>query len=184
MRTIFVNISFLTLLIPLALSGQTHPDSTRVRKETCSSDVRAEFVRTGTRPSIYVGESNDRIWLRFVNRTRRTILKIDAEDSQLTRHFLRQRSAELGVYYEVVRKTDCDSADEVIDERPVGYTKREAFHTVYLKPGKSFVFSVAKEHLSAGRSAYLTYECFKHCDSIDGTKKAYFFRAQKASSGR
>lgn len=100
----------------------------------CATEARIEFVRYGKRPSIYNNESDDRVWLRFVNQSKRTTLTFDAEDSERTLEFLGHINKELDIYYEMVKKENCGSENEIVEERPVGYTRREAYYIVTLNP--------------------------------------------------
>lgn len=147
----------------------------------CVAEARIEFVRYGKRPSDYSNESDDRVWLRFVNQSKKISLTFDAQDSQRTLEFLGRINKELDIYYEMVKKDSCDSEDEVVKERPVGFTRREAYYTVTLKPGQSFIFSVARQHLSKGYAIYLVYYLGKKSAGSDDDselKKAYFFDSQ------
>jgi uncharacterized protein YxeA len=171
-----MTITGLLIFAAVSIFAQGKTSSGRARTE-CATDARIEFVRHGKRPSIYSNESDERVWLRLVNQSRKKTLTFDAEDSQRTRDFLKRKSKELGIYYEMVKKENCESDDEIVKEMPVGYMRREAYYTVTLKPGKSFVFSVARQHLSASHAVYLIYECRRKCGTTEKakSKKAYFF---------
>jgi hypothetical protein len=145
------------------------------------SEARIEFVRYGKRPSIYTDESDERVWLRVINQSAKETLTFDAEDSQRTLDFVRRKSKELDMYYETVTKEDSASEDEIVAERPVGYTRREAYNIVALKPGQSFIFSVARQHLSKGRAIYIVYyfDKKKAASAEDGDlRKTYYFASQ------
>lgn len=164
------------MILALSIFPQSKASVIPVRN-ICATDARIEFVRYGKRPSIYSNESDERVWLRFVNQSRKKTLTVDAGDDQLTIDFLKRSSRELGIYYEMVKKNSCESEDEIVEDRPVGYTRREAYYTMSLKPGKSFVFSVARQHLSAAHAIYVAFECIRKCGAADSakSKKAYFF---------
>jgi hypothetical protein len=169
------------LVVLLAVSAFSQgKDSNDRPQNACVAEAKIEFVRYGKRPSIYINESDERVWLRFVNQSKKTLI-FDAQDSQRTIDFLGRISKELDIYYEMVKKENCGSDDEIVRDRPVGYTRREAYYTVTLKPGQSFIFSVARQHLSKGHAIYLVYSFSKKGDRTDedtGPKKVYFFDSQ------
>lgn len=173
---------FVILSLGLGTSFTTQAQTTenavgRMLRTDCSADVQIDFIRYGTRASIYSNEGDDRVWLKFVNKTRKKTLEVKAKDDQLTLDFLKQASKELGLYHDVVQKENCESADKPVDELPEGYTRREVYYTVALRPGESFEFSVARQYLSEARAIYISYSCLKKCGDTAKTelKKAYFF---------
>lgn len=169
---------FLTLFAASSAVMQTPGTVTpSAPKQTlCGTDYSIEFVKFGERESDYGYEGVERIWLRFKNTSKKT-LRFSAKSDQRTLDFLMRKNDELGIYYDVVNKNGCDSEEAGIDELPIGYTRREVYYVITLKPRETFDFSVARKFLSPGRAVYITYHCSRKCKAIekDESKKAYFF---------
>lgn len=159
--------------------GQEVQAQLPTRLVRCDTTYSIEFVKAGVEESEYSFDGDERIWLRFRNLSAKT-LKIRARDDQKTLDFVMQKGIELGMYYDVVNKYDCKSEETGIPDLPPGYTRREAYNIIELRPQQAFTFSVPARFLSSGRAVYITYECFRKCNRGEKgqIKRAYFFSSQ------
>lgn len=153
--------------------------SSKKEKHICGSDYSIDYVKSGQRESIYSSEDKNRVWVRFTNKSQKT-LKIEASDGQQTLDYLKGIDKEVAVYYEVVDKENCNFEDKEIKELPIGYTRRETYIEIELKPEESLIFSVAQQYLLPNRAIYITYKCSQKCGrgEKDKVEKAYYFTSE------
>lgn len=156
--------------------------SVKREKIGCESDYSFKFVKFGQREPIFSNEDNVGVWLRFTNKSNKT-LTFQASIGGETKNFVKSIGDELNIYYEVVEKENCGSENKGIEELPIGYRRVETYFTIDLEPKKSFIFSVAKQYFLPNRAIYITYKCTKNCEKEEGKlKKAYFFASELPKS--
>jgi hypothetical protein len=144
--------SLYPLLFFFTLALVTHIDSveaqTRAKtKELSSKDVRlvknlpsvyVSYVREGIRDPLHVGDSDKGIWLRFHNNS---IWQVGICTFDVPNGY-----GETGINYEVERFNINRKSAEI----PIGYEAKGGCSLVFIRPGKSLLFSLPREHLAKG----------------------------------
>jgi hypothetical protein len=137
-------IVFLCLL-PIICYGQNN--KLESSKETCRLDTKfpsayITFEKFGKRtPLYYPNESNEGIWLRFHNNSKWSIT---------VRTFgVSKEYGDFGIFYEIKSLLKEDKIKNNA-EIPIGYREKHISSAYTLKSGKSFLFSIPREHLAEG----------------------------------
>lgn len=112
--------------------------------------VFISFDHEGKREPLKTGESNNGVWLRLHNNTRVPLFFPTFSVPSALR--------QLGMFYDIVSVSNVsnyhDGAPTVAQtktgELPVGYTLGHTSSAYLLKPGRSVLFSLPREHLPEG----------------------------------
>ena len=163
----------------LTLIGRSTPSR---GKETTSNDVRViknkphifvSFEREGKIDPLNAGQSDGRVWLRFHNNSRWTVMFCSGA--------VPKEYGEAEIQYEIERyRGSGDTPDTSSSD-----------NCVYLlvRPGRSVVFSVPREHLAAGLAVRIPFRYKWETDS-DGSDNlnepkhfAYFYSEDLPNGG-
>lgn len=107
------------------------------------------FERKGPRKPLYVDESSEGVWLRLHNNTHWKIV--------LDSFGVPKQLGEAGLFYEVERIRGEETTEtpngvairqSEIDEIPVGYRRGHTSSPLVLRPARSVLFSIPREHLA------------------------------------
>jgi len=172
-------ITTLTLcLMGLYPTGNMLPSNAPVQRSADQNGpVQIEYICTGPRESIFSDESNEGVWLRLTNNSRRTLFIRTYPKPKTKDSCARKAKQEVGIYYEVVEKKGYASAEREITELPADRPIPGTGVVVKVKRGKSIIFSVAREHLAANRAIYVTfwYGQTETRQKIEELSRAYFY---------
>jgi len=181
----------LSLVLTLTSPIYTYAQKSKVRRNNVSvrmvkdrPSVYIDFLRKGRSQPLEEGESNERIWLRFVNNTR--------WDISFCASGVPEEYGEVGMYYEVVKMPYQESGTYSSEERkneakgkekpeiPVGHRRGHVCHVYRLQSGRCVVFSVPREHLAEDLSIKVefNYGWEKPDDVIEGLEPqhhVYFY---------
>ena len=139
-------------LLPLLLFAVIVAGDVAAQSQTKSPDrllpdrplAYITFVRTGKRETIHVNESNEGVWLRLHNNTRRRMYLRTVEGGPKSQGYL--------LLYEVVPEDGARTETNL----PIG--ERSDIRTIIsVRPGKSALFSVPREHLARGLSISVAF---------------------------
>jgi hypothetical protein len=100
-------------------------------------------VRTGKRKPLEEGESDQGIWLRVHNNTKWSLI-------------FRAGGVPDSSYGDAVLFYRVERTDGKNVPAPIGY-QRHVSSVIQLRPGKSFLFSLPREHLAEGLAIELAY---------------------------
>ena len=127
--------------LPVSVSASRKPQEVRLVRD--KPTVFISFVRTGKRNPLEVGESDQGIWLRIHNNTKWNLVfrAGGVPDSSYGDALL---------FYQVERT---DGAEGYV---PIGYQSHVS-SVIQLQSGKSFLFSLPREHLAKGLAIQLAY---------------------------
>jgi hypothetical protein len=154
------------LLVGIAglLIAQAVSSADRARKNqeptiptTQSEGVHIEYLCAGQRESIFSYESDKGIWLTLKNSSRRTVFVRTYRRPRTENPCSPNVRSEVGIDYDVVQKETYRSEEKEIKELPIERLKPETSIVVRVKPHRSIVFSVAREHLTPKRAIYVTF---------------------------
>ena len=154
----------LTIIFTLPLiSGQAQNGKKKNKIKTTSNYQKNIKIKRG-RPSIYItfekfgkwqplreDESGDGVVLRFHNNLRYSIIfcafGISQDNEPLIMY---SKNTKIGVQYDVELNPIPITEEQKIKNVPIGYNVGSTCHELEIKPGKSFLFTVPKEHLQTG----------------------------------
>lgn len=197
----FVVLIFLILLFVTISPAQKQKSSRKSSSQTNIGRISKEhpsvyitFVKTGKRESTYVGEIDDRIWLRLHNNTRWKLLLMAQGADGLT--FAKGDEEEVGMFYGVegipkeeehsgpvdlypskppepatVQAPVKDKYDEC--EIPPGHWCHVC-SIIELKSKKSFLFSVPRDWLCKNLQLYVVYQYEWEEDVGEPEHRVYF----------
>ncbi len=143
-------LCFLISLPTLVLVTNTESAKAQAKartKDVSSKDVRlvrnlpgvyVSYVREGKREPLHVEDSDKGVWLRFHNNS---IWQVGMCTFDVSKDY-----GEIGINYEVESFKNNRSSEEV----PVGYEAKGGCSRLFIKPGKSLLFSLPREHLAEG----------------------------------
>jgi hypothetical protein len=100
--------------------------------------VYVGYVREGEREPLHVGDGKKGVWLRFHNNS---IWQVGICAFDVPTDY-----GEIGINYEVERFNSSRSPEEA----PTGYEARGGCSRLFIKPGRSLLFSLPREHLAEG----------------------------------
>jgi hypothetical protein len=145
----------------------------------CSSDYRTEFIKKGTRESIFSDEGRERIWVQLTNTSNKEMI-IDSMPTSDSYAFFKGADKVVDLYYDLVRKDGCTSRDEPDEDLPVNYSRSSITLQLILPPGKSMVFTVPAGFAKPGRAFFIRYHLRQRSkrEPTSSTIKAYFFAQQ------
>ncbi len=120
---------------------------TDIRLDKGKPSIFVSFDHSGKREPLETGESSEGIWLRLNNNTRTTIF--------LPAFGVPKALGEVGMFYDIVSTAYVsdyhDSSDTPTEtnkqDLPVGYRLGHTSGAYLLRPGRSVLFSVPREHL-------------------------------------
>src|SRR5215212_3110717 len=170
-------LSATAILFSLICGLEAQQRSPVIRSSEQKGAVQIEYVCAGPRETIFSDESNDGVWLRLKNNSRRTLFirtypKPNTKDS-----CARNAKREVGIPYEVVEKRGYGSEERELKELPADRPIPGTYVVIKVKPGKSIIFSVAREHLVANRAIYVTfrYGRTQAKQKFEELSRAYFY---------
>ncbi len=134
--------NFIIILLFLCIT-QVFPQE-KVKIDSSKPSVYIDFVRIGKGEPIRIGDSEKRVWLRFVNNTKWSLhLSLFGVGNN-----------EIGIHYEVEEIIKDYSKKEIpTGYRPLGARSPDS----ELKSGKSIVFSVPRNHLADNLKIKINY---------------------------
>lgn len=148
MKILLIALTVLCVLVPTFGQRKTLARSKfDLRLVRSKASIFVSFEHAGNRQPLKAGESSEGIWLRLHNNTRATVF--------LPTFSVPKELGETGMFYDVVSTAYTDdyhdpsvpTMETKIQYLPVGYRLGHTSGAYLLRPGRSVLFSVPREHL-------------------------------------
>ncbi len=162
----FLKVTFLVLIFSLISFSQTNNKSENFRLVQTKPSAYITFEKFVTREPRFIGESSERILLRFYNNTK----------WNLTINTLACRTIqeECLVFYEVERRYG-DKSEIKKSDVPSGYRMAHISSVMTIPSGNSVRFSLPKEHLAEGLYIIVEFSYEWEAGGNGGNSNGYIF---------